>query len=376
MVTSMEDTIRRVLVVYGTRPEVIKMAPVVRALQADPALDPIVCTTAQHRQMVDQAQEFFGLKPDIDLDLMTEGQHLDDLAARVLSAMRLVLAEHRPDVLLVQGDTTTAMAAALSGFHAGIAVGHVEAGLRTGNLALPFPEEANRRIVDSFASYLFAPTERALAALRAEGHAPERTLLTGNTVVDALHLVVAGTEPVERADEVLVTLHRRESHGEPLRGILRAIATLAAEYPALRWTLPVHPNPNVRTAVDEILGPVAGVNLVPPLDYPELVAAMRRSRLVLTDSGGIQEEAPTFGTPVLVLRDVTERPEGIDAGVARLVGTDPQALLANARELLDDPAAWQAMSRATSPYGDGHAANRIADALAGRAVTPWAPTSD
>jgi UDP-N-acetylglucosamine 2-epimerase (non-hydrolysing) len=369
----MEDTIRRVLVVYGTRPEVIKMAPVVRALQADPALDPIVCTTAQHRQMVDQAQEFFGLKPDIDLDLMTEGQHLDDLAARVLSAMRVVLAEHRPDVLLVQGDTTTAMAAALSGFHAGIAVGHVEAGLRTGNLALPFPEEANRRIVDSFASYLFAPTERALAALRAEGHAPERRVLTGNTVVEALHLVTADADPVERADEVLVTLHRRESHGEPLRGILRAIATLAGEYPALRWTLPVHPNPIVRTAVDEILGPVASVNLVPPLDYPDLVDAMRRSRLALTDSGGIQEEAPTVGTPVLVLRDVPERPEGIDAGVARLVGTDPDALLANARALLDDPAAWQAMSRASSPYGDGHASIRIADALAGRDVTPWIP---
>jgi UDP-N-acetylglucosamine 2-epimerase (non-hydrolysing) len=364
---------RRVLLVYGTRPEAIKLAPVAAALADDPGLAPVVCTTAQHRQMVDQAQDVFGLRPDIDLDLMTEGQHPDELTARVLGAMRGVLADLSPDVLLVQGDTTTAMAAALSGFHAGVEVAHVEAGLRTGDLARPFPEEANRRIIDTLAGWLFAPTERARAALEAEGHEPGRVLLTGNTVVDALRLLPGSGDPVARGQEVLVTLHRRESHGPVLAGICRAIAGLAADYPRMRWTLPVHPNPAVRTTVRRILGAVPNVRLTEPLDYPEMVAAIRRSTLVLTDSGGIQEEAPTFGTPVLVLRETTERPEGVEAGVARLVGTDPDALAAAARELLDDPGAWAAMSRAANPYGDGYAALRIADALAGRKVTPWEP---
>lgn len=347
------------------------MAPVVQALRDDPALAPIVCTTAQHRRLVDQVQDVLGLKPDVDLDLMIESQQLDDLAARVLGAMHEVLAEIRPDVLLVQGDTTTAMAAALSGFHAGVQVAHVEAGLRTGNARLPFPEEANRRIIDTVSDWVFAPTEPARATLLAEGHRPDRALLTGNTVVDACRLVAARAAPVSRNDEVLITLHRRESHGEPLRGMLRAVAALAERYPAYRWTFPVHPNPAVRHAVAEILDGQERIERTESLDYPDLIAAIRRSKLVLTDSGGIQEEAPTFGTPVLVLRDATERPEGVAAGAARLVGTQPDAIVAAVTELLDDAAAWESMSRVVNPYGDGHAASRIADALAGRDVSAW-----
>lgn len=364
---------RRVLIVYGTRPEVIKLAPVIAAARADAALDPIVCTTAQHREILDQTQATFGLTPDIDLDLMEPAQSLDELAARILTSMHGVIAKTRPDVVVTQGDTTTAMAAALAGFHARVAVAHVEAGLRSGDLALPFPEEANRRIIDSFAHYLFAPTASATAALIAEGHSSERIFCTGNTVVDALRIVAGSSVSPTRYDDVLVTVHRRESHGPIMRGILGAIKQLAAEYPQPTFTLPMHPNPAVRADVVEILGDIPTVRLIEPMDYPELVAALARSRLVLTDSGGIQEEAPTFGTPVLVLREVTERPEGIAAGVARLVGTDPAAILRHTRELLDDRRAWQAMSRAENPYGDGHAAQRIVDALAGRPVAQWSP---
>lgn len=361
------------LVVYGTRPEAIKMAPVVRALQAHPALDPVVCTTAQHRQLVDQVHELFGLSPDIDLDLMTEGQQLSELSARVLTAVHRVIEDVRPDRLLVQGDTTTAMATALAGFHAGVPVGHVEAGLRTGDLGRPFPEEANRRVIDVLADTLFAPTPRARDRLVAEGAQPDRVFLTGNTAIDALHAAAASLGPVGREDEVLVTIHRRESFGAPMEEMFAAVADLAARHPELRWVVPVHPNPNVGSVARRALGGVANADLLEPLGYPDVVRHLQRARLVLTDSGGIQEEAPTFGTPVLVLRDTTERPEGIEAGVARLVGVDRSAIVAGASALLEDDAARQAMARASNPYGDGRAAARIAAVLTGDPWSPWEP---
>lgn len=358
------------LVVYGTRPEAIKMAPVVRALAADPRCEPVVCTTAQHRQMVDQVHRLFGITPDVDLDLMAPDQQLNDLTARVLTAVDGVLGDVDPAWLLVQGDTTTAMAAALAAFHRGVPVGHVEAGLRTGDLARPFPEEANRRLVDAVAARLFAPTARARAALLAEGADLDRVVLTGNTVVDALEVVTAGLGEVARADEVLVTLHRRESFGAPLQGMLDAVATLAERFPELRFVLPVHPNPHVAGPVRATLEGRPNVELCDPLDHPDLVRHLLAARLVLTDSGGIQEEAPSLGAPVLVLRDTTERPEGIDAGVARLVGVDGAAVVAAATELLTDEAARAAMVGRTNPYGDGRAAERIVAALVGDPVAP------
>lgn len=362
----------RILVVYGTRPEAIKMAPVVAALRADPVrFHVLVCTTAQHREMVDQVEQLLALAPDIDLDLMTADQGLNDLAARVLQAVDPVLAEVQPDWLLVQGDTTTAATAALAAFHRGVRVGHVEAGLRTGDLANPFPEEANRRIIDVLAAAHFAPTRRAHDALLAEGVPAERIHLTGNTAVDALRSL----EPAEGApptgDEVLVTVHRRESFGPPLEGILGAIAELADRFPAVRFVYPVHPNPNVVGPARVALGDIENVELHEPFDYATLVGHLAHARLVLTDSGGIQEEAPTFGTPVLVLRERTERLEGIEAGVARLVGVDPAAIVAVTTQLLTDPAAHRAMATAGNPYGDGRAAERIAAVLAGAPWSPW-----
>jgi UDP-N-acetylglucosamine 2-epimerase (non-hydrolysing) len=395
-----------VLVVYGTRPEAIKMAPVVAALRARAELGVRLCATAQHREMLDQVQALFGLRADRDLDLMRPDQSLNELTARALAALDGVLREERPAWVLVQGDTTTAMAATLAAFHRGIPVGHVEAGLRTGDLAQPFPEEANRRIVDLLATAAFAPTTRAARALHAEGVPAERVYLTGNTVVDALELVAArlddeapqtvgegaaavgggpaaGVEhgagagsaahgDVSPAGEVLVTIHRRESFGAPLAGILEAIAELAAAFPEVRFVYPVHPNPNVRGPATARLSGLANVELHLPFDYRELVRRLRRSTVVLTDSGGIQEEAPTFGKPTLVLRETTERPEGVEAGVAKLVGTDRRAIVEAARELLADPAARRAMQRAGNPYGDGRAAARIAAILAGeRDVAPF-----
>ncbi|MGH9380109.1 MAG: non-hydrolyzing UDP-N-acetylglucosamine 2-epimerase [Thermoanaerobaculia bacterium] len=356
----------RVLVVYGTRPEAIKMAPVVAALRArGEHFETVVCTTAQHREMVDQVEELFALAPDIDLDLMEPEQRLNDLTSRAVAAIDGVLDRARPDWLLVQGDTTTALAASLAAFHARVRIGHVEAGLRTGDLGRPFPEEANRRLIDVVADVLFAPTARARDTLLSEGIDAGRVFLTGNTVVDALRSVAASLGEVRREDEVLVTVHRRESFGRPIRGIFAAVAELAGRFPRLRWVYPVHPNPQVREPAREMLSGLPNVELHDPLDYRELVRRLMRARLVLTDSGGIQEEAPTFATPVLVLREKTERPEGVDAGVARLVGVDREAIVTAATELLTDPAAHAAMAAAANPYGDGRAAERIAAILAG-----------
>jgi UDP-N-acetylglucosamine 2-epimerase (non-hydrolysing) len=374
-----EERRLRVVVVYGTRPEAIKLAPVVRALRERPArFEAVLCATGQHREMVDQVQELFGLRPEHDLALMEFDQSLNELAARALLALDRVLRELRPDWLLVQGDTTSAASAALAAFHLGLRLGHVEAGLRTGDFARPFPEEANRRIVDLLADALFAPTALAARHLRDDGCDPARIFLTGNTVIDALHWVCE-TLPAEAAeggedgkqDEVLVTVHRRESFGQPLRGIFAALRRLAADFPRWRWIYPVHRNPNVLHPAEELLSGLPNLTLCPPLSYRDLVRHLRRARLVLTDSGGIQEEAPTFGTPVLVLRDTTERPEGLIAGVARLAGTAPDRIVAETTRLLTDPAAYREMARAANPYGDGRAAERIVKILAGERWEPF-----
>jgi UDP-N-acetylglucosamine 2-epimerase (non-hydrolysing) len=373
----MERPPRKILVVYGTRPEAIKMAPVIAALRRRPeAFAVTVCTTGQHREMLDQVQDLLGLAPDLDLRLMQQGQTLSGLAAAALAALDGVLAARAPDWLLVQGDTTTAMAAALAAFHRGVRVGHVEAGLRTGDLGRPFPEEANRRLVDVLASALFAPTERAGRALLAEGCDAGRIHVVGNTVIDALRSISRELSPPGAAPqrpEVLVTVHRRESFGAPLREIFAALRRLAESFPGVAWIYPVHRNPNVREPALAALSGLPNLELHEPFDYRELVRRLARCRFVLTDSGGIQEEAPAFGKPVLVLRDTTERPEGIEAGVARLVGTDRERIFAAAAELLTSEAACAAMALAINPYGDGQAAERIAAILAGEPWTPFRP---
>lgn len=351
------------------------MAPVATALRRRPGSFTVTtCCTGQHRELLSGLAEQLGLQTDVDLALMRRDQGLNELATSVLAALDPLLADLAPDWVLVQGDTTTAMAAALAAFHRRVRVGHVEAGLRTGDLAAPFPEEANRRIVDLVSSAHFAPSARAAATLRREGHDPSTIHLVGNSVVDALLQISEDLpEPPPGPTEVLVTMHRRESFGEPLRAVLAALRELAAEFPDVRWVYPVHPNPNVAGPASAELAGIANVELLPPLDYRQLVERLRRCRLVLTDSGGIQEEAPAFGKPVLVLRDTTERPEGIEAGVARLVGTDRGRIVAAASELLTSPAAYAAMSRAVNPYGDGQAGERIAAILTGEPWTPFEP---
>jgi UDP-N-acetylglucosamine 2-epimerase (non-hydrolysing) len=363
----------RVLAVVGTRPEAIKMAPIVLRLRREPeSFAVVLLATAQHRGLLDSPLETFGLRPDVDLDLMRPDQTLNGLCARLFDRIDEQLVAHRPDWVLVQGDTTTAMGSALAAFHRRIPVAHVEAGLRTGDLGNPFPEEMNRRVTDLLASAHFAPTRRSAEALLAEGVASSQVHVTGNPVVDAL-LWIARRDSVAAADGklVLVTAHRRESFGEPMRRAFRAVARLARRFPDHSFVLPVHPNPRVSAVIDEMAG-VPNVRLVEPAGYPQLVAWLRAARLVLTDSGGIQEEAPTFGKPVLVLRDTTERPEGVERGVARLVGTDERRIFDEAEKLLSDASAYAAMSSAGNPYGDGRAADRIAAVLAGRPFEPFA----
>jgi UDP-N-acetylglucosamine 2-epimerase len=363
----------RVLVVVGTRPEAIKLAPVVRRLRRETALfEALLCSTAQHREMLDQALDAFGLAPDVDLDLMRPGQSPSEIAGRAFAALDPLLARVRPDWLVVQGDTTTAMCAALAAFHRSMKVGHVEAGLRTGDLQAPFPEEMNRRVVDLVSDLFFAPTAKAVAALRAEKIPEDRIHLTGNTIVDALQEVAALDGQVTQENLVLITVHRRESFGEPMAAVIRAVTRLARAFPATRFLHVIHPNPNV---VEAVRGYESLTNLEfsPPLDYRSLVRHIRQCRLILTDSGGIQEEAPTFGKPVLVLREKTERPEGVEAGLAKLVATDEEKIFAETSRLLTDSAAYRRMSEGGNPYGDGHAASRIADVLAGRRSTSFAP---
>ncbi|MDB5028307.1 MAG: UDP-N-acetylglucosamine 2-epimerase [Candidatus Eremiobacteraeota bacterium] len=358
------------MAVMGTRPDTIKMAPVVHALRAArPDVEPIVCVTAQHREMLDEVLHLFGIVPDIDLDIMTKTQSLTDITTRVLIGMERALAEARPDVVLVHGDTTTSTAAALAAFYQKIPVGHVEAGLRTSTIAEPFPEEANRRLTGVLTSFHFAPTSRAKANLLAERTDHAHVVVTGNTVIDAFlaterRIRESGiaTPSLDGLDPsrplIFVTAHRRENHAS-MPDIARAIGAVAGfpERPQILW--PVHPSPAVSPIVHELLDGTPGVRLVEPLNYAETVAAVARSRFVLTDSGGLQEEAPTLGKPVLVMRRETERPEGLEAGTLRLVGADYADVVAETRRLLTDQALYARMARASNPYGDGRAAERI-----------------
>jgi len=365
----------KILVVVGTRPEVIKMAPVIRRLAADRGrFQTIVCSTGQHRALLDQAFDLFGIRPDVDFNVMEPDQTPSAVAGRLLGALDPFLRDVAPDWMLVQGDTTTAMASAIAAFHRGVRIGHVEAGLRTGDLRSPFPEELNRRIVDLAADRLFAPTPRARRQLEAEGVPSSRILVTGNTVVDALHEVTRRDGAVRREPLVLITAHRREHFGAPLASIVQAIGRLAEAFPRMAFVHVCHPNPHVAAVVGASTAP-PNLQLLPPVDYRTFIGLMQRARLILTDSGGIQEEAPTFGTPVLVLRNRSERFEGVEAGNARLVGTNVEAIVEAATSLLTDRAAWHQMSRARSPYGDGRAADRIVRALAGEEVTPFAGTA-
>lgn len=360
---------KKICMVFGTRPEAIKMAPVIKELQkAGDCFSLRVVVTAQHREMLDQVLDLFGIRADYDLNIMQPGQSLPDLACRILSRLTPVFARERPDLVMVHGDTATTFLGALAAFYLQIPVAHVEAGLRTYRPYSPFPEEMNRRLTGALAAYHFAPTRTAAENLLAERVPPAAVMVTGNTVIDALLAVAARPDlkiPRAVADipagekVILVTTHRRENLGEPLRRIYSALRLLLANFPGLWVVFPVHRNPLVRKAAKEILGDLSRVRLLPPLEYGSFVALMRRADLVLTDSGGIQEEAPALGKPVLVLRDTTERPEAVRAGTVRLVGLDEEKIRAEVRRLLLDEAAYREMAQAVNPYGDGRAAERI-----------------
>lgn len=358
----------KIICAVGTRPEAIKMAPVILALKQQPWADVRVLATAQHRGLLDQVLTFFGIEPDIDLDIMRPNQALTTLTARLLLELDEVLLAEKPDVLLAQGDTTTVMTAALACFYHRIPFGHVEAGLRTWDMQNPFPEEANRVIAGRLARWHFAPTEGSRQNLLREGTPDSDIIVTGNTVIDALLMTAErelelgiALDPARRL--VLITSHRRENFGEPFRNICRAVQTLAERNPQVQFLYPVHPNPNVKDVAYEVLGASSNIHLCEPLDYAPFVAAMKRSYLIISDSGGVQEEAPALGKPVLVLRDETERPEAVEQGVVKLVGPNYERIVAEAQHLLDDPAAYAAMARGISPYGDGHGAERIVEVL-------------
>ncbi len=370
----------KILSIFGTRPEAIKMAPVVKALSGSPQLESAVCVTAQHREMLDQVLDLFQIQPEYDLNIMAPGQDLFDVTTNVLKGLKAVLSEYRPDMILVHGDTTTTMSAALAAFYLRIPVGHVEAGLRTGNKAAPFPEELNRCLTGHMANLHFAPTPAARDNLVREGIDTESISVTGNTVVDALLDVVGQIrsdsllqktftgqfsflDPAKRL--ILVTGHRRENFGQGFENICHALARIAAEFNDVEIVYPVHLNPNVQEPVNRILGSGGGQNihLIAPLDYLPFVYLMERSCLIVTDSGGIQEEAPSLGKPVLVMRDTTERPEAVAAGTVELVGTDPERIYGAAAALLTDADKYKQMSEAHNPYGDGKASGRIVSAL-------------
>ena len=384
----------KILSVFGTRPEAIKMAPVVNQLGRHPRqIVNRVCVTSQHRQMLDQVLALFAIVPSYDLNVMQENQSPSQVAAAVLSKLEPVLRSERPDWVLVQGDTTTVLAASIAAFYAGVKVAHVEAGLRTGDKWQPFPEEINRRVAGVIADLHFAPTERARQNLLREGVKDNRIVVTGNPVIDALHWVAQqplrdgassnGSLHVQRfineSDSVkliLVTIHRRESLGEPLHNVCLALRDIAMRCEGLvHIVFPVHLNPNVWEPVHHLLGNVPGITLTPPLDYLSLVHLMKYSYIVLTDSGGIQEEAPALGVPVLVLRDKTERPEAVEAGIAKVVGTDRDRIVTEAMRLMQDSDVRDQMVCAVNPYGDGHAAERIVATLLGEPVAHWRPAT-
>ena len=378
---------KRVLLVFGTRPEAIKMCPLVKEFQKYPDIfETLVCVTGQHREMLDQVLRIFEVVPDYDLNIMKQGQDLYDVTSRVLTGMKNVLDEVKPNVVLVHGDTTTSTATALAAFYRQIPVGHVEAGLRTHNIYSPWPEEMNRQITGRIATYDFSPTPLSRQNLLDEGVSPDKITVTGNTVIDALQMVVARIKndaslqeqlakqlltagyDVSRSKRlVLITGHRRENFGEGFINICTAIRDLAAKYPDVDFVYPMHLNPNVRKPIHKVFGEnledLGNLFFIEPLEYLDFVFLMEKSTLVLTDSGGIQEEAPGLGKPVLVMRDTTERPEALDAGTVKLVGKDYEKIVSEVSRLLDEPAAYDAMSHAVNPYGDGHACERIVEKL-------------
>ena len=367
----------RILVIFGTRPEAIKLFPVVAALRADPRLEPVVCVSAQHRGMLDQVLDIAGIVPDFDLDLMQPGQTLDGLTAALLTGLGGVMDAVQPARVMVQGDTATAMAGALAAYYRKLPVDHVEAGLRSGDIHHPWPEEVNRKIIGTMARLHFAPTSTAAAALLRENVDPARVHVTGNTVIDALHWVsariaaepalVSGLAELEQRFAgkriIGVTSHRRENFGGGLEAIARAVRRIAAR-DDVALIFPVHPNPNVRAVMDGALAGLSNVALIEPLDYPHFARLIGLADVMLTDSGGVQEEAPALGKPVLVMRETTERPEGVEAGTARLVGTDEDRIVTELFTLLDDKAAYEAMARAHNPFGDGHSSARIVELIA------------
>lgn len=373
---------KKILLVFGTRPEAIKMAPLVKAFQKDTEhFETRVCVTAQHRQMLDQVLEVFGITPEYDLNIMAPNQDLYDITAKVLMGLREVLKDFRPDTVLVHGDTTTSMAASLAAFYMQIPVGHVEAGLRTYNMLSPWPEEMNRQVTDRICTYYFAPTEQSKKNLLQENIDEKKIFITGNTVIDALLMavdIISSTPGMEEKiakelqekgytvgsrEYILVTGHRRENFGEGFLHICKAIKELAALHPDMDIVYPVHLNPNVQKPVYELLSGVDNVYLISPLDYLPFIYAMQHSTLLLTDSGGVQEEAPSLGKPVLVMRDTTERPEAVEAGTVKLVGTDAEAIVSNVTALLQDKEMYKRMSETHNPYGDGQACERIMAAL-------------
>lgn len=373
---------KRVLLVFGTRPEAIKMAPLVKVLQQDTEhFETKVCVTAQHRQMLDQVLEVFGIVPEYDLNIMAPGQDLYDITSKVLLGLRDVLKDFAPDVVLVHGDTTTSMAAGLAAFYQQIKVGHVEAGLRTYDMLSPWPEEMNRQVTDRLCHYYFAPTRQSEENLLRENINKSRIFVTGNTVIDALLMAVdiIGRSPVKQQElheilkgkgyavtdreYILVTGHRRENFGEGFLHICKAIKEIAFQHSEMDIVYPVHLNPNVQKPVYELLSGLSNVYLIDPLDYLPFIYAMQHSKLLLTDSGGVQEEAPSLGKPVLVMRDTTERPEAVTAGTVKLVGTDCNAIISNVDELLRNKELYRMMSETHNPYGDGHACERIREAL-------------
>jgi UDP-N-acetylglucosamine 2-epimerase (non-hydrolysing) len=360
----------KVMTVFGTRPEAIKMAPVVNALTADPTFDAVTVVTAQHREMLDQVLAIFNITPQYDLNIMKQSQSLTDITVHILTAINDILTQEQPDIVLVHGDTATTFAASLSAFYHQIAIGHVEAGLRTWQKYAPYPEETNRQLTDDLSDLYFAPTTTSKANLLAQHHPADQIFITGNTAIDALQQTVAADYRHDLLDHldphhkmILVTMHRRENQGAPMERTFKAIRTVVDRHADVEVVFPVHLNPVVKHAADTILGNDPRIHLIPPLDVIDFHNLAARSTFIMTDSGGVQEEAPSLGKPVLVLRDTTERPEGVTAGTLKLVGTDPEQVATAMETLLTDQTAYDKMANAKNPYGDGHATERILDAI-------------
>lgn len=360
----------KVMSIFGTRPEAIKMAPLVKELEKRDEIESIVCVTAQHREMLDQVLETFNIKPDYDLNIMKQGQTLSDITSRALLGLEEVIKECKPDIVLVHGDTTTTFAGALAAFYNQVSIGHVEAGLRTNNKYSPFPEEMNRQMVDCMSDMLFAPTELSKNNLLNENIEEEKIYVTGNTAIDAMSTTVKEDYHHNELDWIkdnerliLLTSHRRENLGEPMRNIFKAVKRIVDEFDDVKVIYPIHKNPKVREIANEVFGNTGRVKLIEPLEVFDFHNFQNKSYIILTDSGGIQEEAPSLGKPVLVLRDTTERPEGIKAGTLKLVGTDEMTIYKEAKRLLTDLKEYEKMSKASNPYGDGHASEKIADAI-------------